>query len=251
MSRNHYIHRRWPARQRGAALIVGLVLLVVITLVGIGAMQSTTLQEKMAGNLRDSNLSFQASEAALRNCENILALEYQSQVARLNLGLVTNPPLAPLLDQAWQLIDPTPPATVLNPAVWIWSLDEDQAGFPAGVRLDANASNNQFWWVERNANWWTNAASNSQALPVNTLDGLIDQPRCILEAYIYADADNSPAANAFRRSRPADGITVTTGASFRRERNYYRVTARGVGGSNTAVSMLQTGIYRLYYVPVI
>ena len=72
MSRSRYALTRWPARQGGAALVVGLILLVVITLVGVAAMQGTSLQEKMAGNLRDSNLSFQASEAVLRHCETIL-----------------------------------------------------------------------------------------------------------------------------------------------------------------------------------
>ena len=66
MSHSRYALARWPARQGGAVLVVGLILLVVITLVGVAAMQGTTLQEKMAGNLRDSNLSFQASEAVLR-----------------------------------------------------------------------------------------------------------------------------------------------------------------------------------------
>lgn len=35
-------------------------------------MQGTTLQEKMAGNLRDYNLAFQAGEAALRDAERYL-----------------------------------------------------------------------------------------------------------------------------------------------------------------------------------
>lgn len=52
--------------ERGAALVVGLVFLVVMTLIGVTAMQSTTLQERMAGNVRDRHLAFQASEAALR-----------------------------------------------------------------------------------------------------------------------------------------------------------------------------------------
>lgn len=52
--------------ERGAALVVGLVFLVVMTLIAVTAMQSTTLQERMAGNVRDRSLAFQAAEAALR-----------------------------------------------------------------------------------------------------------------------------------------------------------------------------------------
>ena len=56
-------------RQSGAALVVALVLLLVMTVLGVTAMRTTTLQERMAGNLRDSNLAFQSAEAALREAE--------------------------------------------------------------------------------------------------------------------------------------------------------------------------------------
>jgi len=52
--------------QRGAALIVALILLVVITLVGLAAIGTTLLQNKMAGNQYDRQIAFQSAEAALR-----------------------------------------------------------------------------------------------------------------------------------------------------------------------------------------
>jgi type IV pilus assembly protein PilX len=60
---------RTATGQRGAALIVALLLLVVLTIIGIGAMQTTRMEERMAGNTRDLNLAFQAAEAALRDGE--------------------------------------------------------------------------------------------------------------------------------------------------------------------------------------
>lgn len=59
--------------QSGAALIVSLVILLVLTIIGVTAMQGTTLEERMAGNLRSHDLAFQAAAAALRNGENTLA----------------------------------------------------------------------------------------------------------------------------------------------------------------------------------
>ncbi|HRY14606.1 MAG TPA: PilX N-terminal domain-containing pilus assembly protein [Candidatus Competibacteraceae bacterium] len=59
-------------QQKGAALIVALVFLLIMTMIGATAMQSTTQQEKMAGNTRQRNLAFQAAEAALRDGEGIL-----------------------------------------------------------------------------------------------------------------------------------------------------------------------------------
>ena len=55
--------------ERGAALIVSLLMLVVMTMIGVSAMQTTALEEKMAGNQRDLNQAFQAAEAALRDAE--------------------------------------------------------------------------------------------------------------------------------------------------------------------------------------
>lgn len=57
------------SRERGAVLIVALVMLLLLTVIGLSSMRGTSLQENMAGNMRDSNLALQASEAALRKGE--------------------------------------------------------------------------------------------------------------------------------------------------------------------------------------
>ncbi|OOG24912.1 hypothetical protein B1C78_07505 [Thioalkalivibrio denitrificans] len=56
-------------QQSGSALIIALVFLLLMTLVGVTAMQTTTLQERMAGNLRDRDMALQAAESALREGE--------------------------------------------------------------------------------------------------------------------------------------------------------------------------------------
>lgn len=43
-----------PHSQRGMALLVSLVFLLVLTLIGLSSMQNATLQEKMAGRDRKS-----------------------------------------------------------------------------------------------------------------------------------------------------------------------------------------------------
>ncbi|MFZ4792101.1 MAG: pilus assembly PilX family protein [Candidatus Competibacteraceae bacterium] len=58
--------------QRGAVLIVGLLILLIMTIVGVTAMQSTGLEEKMAGNVRDRNVALQAAESALRQAEDYI-----------------------------------------------------------------------------------------------------------------------------------------------------------------------------------
>lgn len=53
-------------RQSGVALIVALILLVVITVIGLAAIRTSTLQEKMAGNTFDRAQAFQVAEATLQ-----------------------------------------------------------------------------------------------------------------------------------------------------------------------------------------
>lgn len=53
-------------RQRGAVLVVSLLLLLVMTMLALAASQATRMQERMAGNARDHELAFQSAEAGLR-----------------------------------------------------------------------------------------------------------------------------------------------------------------------------------------
>lgn len=70
-----FFHRHFlthTQRQRGAVLIISLIFLLVLTLIGVSAMQGTTMQERMSANMQDRNVAFQASEAALRAGEDWL-----------------------------------------------------------------------------------------------------------------------------------------------------------------------------------
>lgn len=52
--------------ERGAALIISLILLVLITLVGVASLRNVVLEERMSANFYDRSLAFQAAEAGLR-----------------------------------------------------------------------------------------------------------------------------------------------------------------------------------------
>jgi type IV pilus assembly protein PilX len=65
-----------PGRQKaqqGAALIISLVILVSMTMLGITTMKSATTEFTMVGNLRESAITFQAAELALKTGERVLA----------------------------------------------------------------------------------------------------------------------------------------------------------------------------------
>ncbi len=68
-----------PRQQRGATvlLIVALIMLpALLTIIGLSSMRGTSLQENMAGNMRDGNLALQASEAALRKAEEVVVAKF-------------------------------------------------------------------------------------------------------------------------------------------------------------------------------
>ncbi len=56
-------------RHDGSALIVSLLILVVMTLIGITAVSTSGLEERMAGNARDDQVAFQAAEIPMRGAE--------------------------------------------------------------------------------------------------------------------------------------------------------------------------------------
>jgi len=63
-----------PHPQRGMALLISLVFLLLLTLIGLSSMQSATLQEKMATSVSLRNQSFQIAEATLRAGESEVQL---------------------------------------------------------------------------------------------------------------------------------------------------------------------------------
>jgi type IV pilus assembly protein PilX len=66
-------YSKLPYHQRGAVLVVSLLMLLVMTILGVAAMQMTRFEERMAGNSRDINIAFQGAEAGLRDGETRIA----------------------------------------------------------------------------------------------------------------------------------------------------------------------------------
>ena len=70
MSQPHFSNRR---HQSGAILITSLLLLLVLTVLGVVMMQTTRMQERMAGATRDLSLSVQGAESGLRYGESVVS----------------------------------------------------------------------------------------------------------------------------------------------------------------------------------
>ncbi len=60
------------SRQQGAVLLFSLIILLLLTMLGLTAIQTTAMQERMAGGMRDNHLALQGAEAAIRDGEQLL-----------------------------------------------------------------------------------------------------------------------------------------------------------------------------------
>lgn len=97
-------------KQHGVVLVMALIFLLVLTLIGIGVTQSTSLEEKMAANSRDKDLSFQAAEAGLRIAQSGIRQDIYSNYDGTN-GLYTyDPTQLPV----WNTIDWTNASKLVN-----------------------------------------------------------------------------------------------------------------------------------------
>ena len=75
-------------RQRGAALVIGLVLLLILTLLAITGMNTASTELIMAGNTQYQARAFQAAETGI---EQVIAGGVLNPAAPETLGVVTFP----------------------------------------------------------------------------------------------------------------------------------------------------------------
>jgi type IV pilus assembly protein PilX len=61
-------------RHKGAVLVIVMIVLIIMTVLGVAAIRNTLLEEKMAGNMLDRDMAFQAAESALRAAEKYIEL---------------------------------------------------------------------------------------------------------------------------------------------------------------------------------
>ncbi|MEQ1739629.1 MAG: PilX N-terminal domain-containing pilus assembly protein [Methyloglobulus sp.] len=172
--------------QSGVVLIISLIMLLLLTLVGLTGMQNIGLEEKMAGNMRDSNLAFQAAESAL----------VAGEAASLKK-----------------------PAIAACPGV-----------NPVGLYKDADANcdgTKDVTSVWKTISW----ATNSIEYPGNAdvLGKLSAKPRYIIEEL-----------DSVCRDSGGTRVIVTPCVSPNTTYKNYRITAKGTGGTESAVVLLQS-----------
>lgn len=167
-------------QQQGAVLVIGLIMLLLLTIIGMSSIRGTDMQERMAGNARDHNLAFQATEAAVRSAENYLS--------GASISIYAN---------------------------------------GAGYYQDLTGSTSPIQW---SATDWN---TKSVKLADNTLVGISEQPKYAIE---QLEVTISPG----NYGSAVDQQSVDSMA----EREVYRITARGLGGTENSEALIQATFIR-------
>lgn len=63
-------------REKGAALVVSMIMLLLISIITFSSSRTALLEQRMSGNLMESNRAFQAAEEALRAGEAAVLAAY-------------------------------------------------------------------------------------------------------------------------------------------------------------------------------
>lgn len=92
-----------PVRQSGAALLVSLIILLVLTMLALSSMQGTSTQEKMVSSQRDAQIALEGAEAALLAAEAVLrgGTLPTFETAKGLYAESDNPPAAVLTPGTW------------------------------------------------------------------------------------------------------------------------------------------------------
>jgi Tfp pilus assembly protein PilX len=63
-------------RQNGSALIISLLILLVLTIIGVTALNSSVMEEKMASNFQTGHIAYQAAESSVNRTFVTIANDY-------------------------------------------------------------------------------------------------------------------------------------------------------------------------------
>lgn len=89
-------------RQRGATLLIALVMLLLLSLLAASSMRQTLLQARSGGAALENTQAFNAAEAALREGERrLVALSQQPSFTAFSAGFATCPESVPAVRSAF------------------------------------------------------------------------------------------------------------------------------------------------------
>ena len=192
---NSNIHAPQRRSQRGSALLLGLLLLVVMTLLAVFASSTGIMQERMSGNYRDAARAFEAAENATRWAEFwIYSLNTPGERAI---------------------------ASPCDSSCGSGDIIRTVGNYPHTTEQEGAS-----WWASNAMMYGDDPGTTSNQESLRAISGAHEQPNFVIEHVGFVPDD-------FGSTGPRTGL------------NFYRVTARGVGGQPENVAFTRsTIVYR-------
>jgi type IV pilus assembly protein PilX len=199
-----------PCRQKGSALVIALIFLMLITMLAISASEHSLLQERIAGSLRNAQQARMSAETALRGAEY----------------------------KIWSIA--SQPGARLHCLEGSISRDDGCVIYrPLSAPYRANGVVTTF----RSAQGWISNTGVTYAGPTRGgYTGNSGQPTAVLArnpVYIIEDlgSEQPPGANGLHESGNTGPNNSGVGQL---DVHIYRITARATGGNPNVVSVVQS-----------
>jgi type IV pilus assembly protein PilX len=164
--------------QTGAALAISLVFLLLLTIIGITATTTSSLEEKMSGNTRDLSASFLMAESGLRDAYNTVQTTAQGGVR--------------------------PTETTGTPGAGeVWAL-----GYAGGGQL---ADQPKSWWMTDAIEYGVAGTKEFVSPDASIFYQASEDPRYVIEGYGFV-SDNAAAGSTdgqafYRNTAYSPGLT--------------------------------------------
>lgn len=193
-----------PHQQRGAVLIVALIFLVLLTILALTASSGSILQLRMAGNLRNAQQALMSANTALRAAE-------------------------------WQVWLSAAPSYRLNCSQeasisGAGCIRYDVSMSPYAVGGDVTLFRSKAGWLSGIGFEYKGPAGSGYTSGPNKTAHLAKNPHYLIEDLGMVDAFG--VQKEYRKGRTPGGEATV--------RELYRLTARGTGGSDKSIRVVQS-----------
>lgn len=224
----------FPGQQKGAALFVSLIFLLILTLIALGGMNNTLLDSKIVSNQQDKAFSILTADATMREPEVWL----QAQIKKLALenNLCDDPSVSCAASTLWSkgILDWN--ETIVTDITQWWGDPDDTAwtsNNPLPIAYGTNGGNTYCAGKPNQKVYSSNPSSINDGNNSNNCLANIAVP----PTYIVEEASGGDGTSDTRSLEVATGIAST--CSHKLNNYFWQTTVQSSGARGTTRSMIR------------
>ncbi len=210
-----------PQKQRGVVLLIALIIMVVMTLAGIGMMRSVDTGSIIAGNLAFKQATLHANDAGTRAGFNAL-MSVANSNNNLDKAILNFNNGQPCTNAAGATAAGCPGGNINLPGYW-----SSCAGGLNGDQSQCLLASNTTWWTD-NANW-----ANTPSVTVTDPNGATIATVNYIIHRMCTTQGPSNGQVCHTSTLAATGCSKTQLLPCTSTSIYYRITSRSTGLRNT------------------